>query len=190
MQMPSSARARDRRSALYLEDQDHFLTLLRADLYELRETARHLGMTPAARLNGTSDIPWERLYREVFEEFPEIRFFDYTKLRPRMWAFLDGQSGGAAWPENYHLTFSLSEKNRGDAIELLRRGGNVAVVFWPDLPKSWLGYPVIDGDEHDARFLDPKGVVVGLSAKGIAREDLTGFVVRTDKTTRKLRRAA
>jgi hypothetical protein len=190
MQMPSSARARDRRSALYVEDQEHFQALLRADLYELRETARYEGMTPAVRLNGTSDIPWEALHRDVFEEFGDIRFFDYTKVAPRMWQFLSGQRNGRAWLRNYHLTFSLSEKNQSDAKELLRQGGNVAVVFWPTVPKSSMGFRVIDGDRHDARFLDPKGVVVGLSAKGIASEDHSGFVVRRRARARTFSNAA
>jgi hypothetical protein len=190
MQMPSSARARDRRSALYIEDQEHFQALLRADLYELRETARYEGMTPAVRLNGTSDIPWEKLHPDVFERFGDIWFFDYTKVVPRMWQFLTGETDEREWPQNYHLTFSLSEKNRSDAQELLRQGGNVAVVFWPTVPRSWNGFHVIDGDRHDARFLDPEGVVVGLSAKGIANEDHSGFVVRTRARPRTFSNAA
>ena len=178
MQMPSSARARDRRAALYLEDQEHFLTLLRSDLYALREEATQQGLLPAARLNGTSDLPWERLHLEVFEEFPDIWFFDYTKIRPRMWQFLAGHTGQKPWPKNYHLTFSLSENNANYATELLAEGGNVAVVYRSELPNRHWEYPVIDGDEHDARFLDPRGVIVGLRAKGIATADTTGFVVR------------
>lgn len=189
MVLPTSTRARDRRTALYKEDQEHFLRLLRADLVELREEARCLGMIPGARLNGTSDIPWEELHPEILEEFSDIRFFDYTKIDSRMWRFLKGQTGNRPWPKNYHLTFSMSEENHGEAIKLLASGGNVAVVFWPKLPKTWLSLPVIDGDLHDARFLDPRGVIVGLSAKGIAREDLSGFVVHTDKN-RKLMNAA
>jgi hypothetical protein len=51
-------------------------------------------------------------------------------------------------------------------------------VFWPTLPSTWLGFPVIDGDRHDARFLDPAGVIVGLRAKGLARVDTSGFTIR------------
>ena len=189
MVMPTSTRARDRRAALYQEDQEHFLRLLRADLAELREEARCLGMVPAARLNGTSDIPWEELHPEILEEFSDIRFFDYTKIDARMWRFLNGNIGNRPWSNNYHLTFSMSETNQVEAINLLAAGGNVAVVFWPRLPRTWLNLPVIDGDAHDARFLDPQGVIVGLSAKGVAREDLSGFVVHTDKS-RKLMNAA
>ena len=181
MAMPTSTRARDKRTALYKEDQEFFLRLLREDLAELREEARCLGMIPAARLNGTSDIPWEQLHPEILEDFSDISFFDYTKLHSRMWNFVKGQNGDKPWPTNYHLTFSMSERNHEQSLELLSAGGNVAVVFWPNLPSKWLGLPVIDGDAHDARFLDPEGVIVGLSAKGIAREDLSGFVIRTEE---------
>lgn len=177
MTMQQSANARDRRSALYLEEPEHFLELLRTELRSLRHDALDAGMIPAVRLNGTSDIPWEQLHGELFEEFHEVRFFDYTNLRPRMQKFLAGSAGD--FPRNYHLTFSLSERNGSDAEVILQAGGNVAVVFWPEVPSSWHGHQVIDGDRHDARFLDPQGCLVGLSAKGIAREDLSGFVVRT-----------
>ncbi len=181
MVMPTSTRARDKRTALYKEDQEFFLRLLREDLIELREEAKCLGMIPAVRLNGTSDIPWEQLHPEIFEEFSDIRFFDYTKLHSRMWKFLKGHNGDKPWPKNYHLTFSMSEENQEESLKLVGAGGNVAVVFWPEIPSKWLELSVIDGDAHDARFLDPKGVIVGLSAKGIAREDLSGFVIHTEE---------
>ena len=89
-----------------------------------------------------------------------------------MTAFLDGKL-----PSNYSLTFSRSETNEAQCLEVLNRGGNVAVVFRKELPTHWNGFPVINGDENDLRFLDPKGVVVGLKAKGKAKSDTTGFVV-------------
>ena len=180
MVMPTSTRARDRRTALYKMDQEHFLRILRNDLWELKEEANWRGMTPAVRLNGTSDIPWERLHPELLEEFDDIQFFDYTKLPRRMWRFLDGKMRCGSWPSNYHLTFSMSEENEDESFDLLDARANVAIVFWPRLPKNWSGYRVIDGDKHDARFLDPNGLIVGLRAKGIAREDLSGFVVHTE----------
>jgi hypothetical protein len=53
----------------------------------------------------------------------------------------------------------------------------VAVVFRNKLPEAWKGFPVVSGDESDLRFLDPKGHVVGLIAKGKAKQDRSGFVV-------------
>jgi hypothetical protein len=85
---------------------------------------------------------------------------------------------------NYHLTFSYSENNAVDCLECLEHGINVAMVFdtkrGQPLPKTWCNYKVIDGDLSDLRFKDPKGVIVGLRAKGRAKKDCTGFVVRLE----------
>ena len=88
-----------------------------------------------------------------------------------MKAFLDGEL-----PSNYHLTFSRSEHNWSFVSMVLKMGGNVAVVFRNQLPKTWKGYEVVNGDENDLRFLDKQGVVVGLIEKGLAKKDETGFV--------------
>jgi hypothetical protein len=178
MQLPSSTYARDQRAAFYLEDQERFLLRLRGELAETASAARRIGATAAVRLNGTSDIPWERLHAQIFAEFPEIQFFDYTKMMPRMRAFLQHRSEGAGWPANYHLTYSGDGRKGAEIDRIAMAGGNVAVVFWPTLPRQWRGVEVIDGDRHDARFLDPRGIIVGLRAKGIARVDRSGFVVR------------
>ncbi|MCA9239582.1 MAG: hypothetical protein KDA37_05260 [Planctomycetales bacterium] len=185
MTMLQSANARDRRTALYAEDQEYFLDLLRCDLRQLREDARLEGMTPAVRLNGTSDIPWERLHGELFVEFQDLEFYDYTKVAARVRKFILSRHGLADFPPNYHLTFSASEGSEAEARELLAGGAGVAVVFWPHLPENHWGYPVLNGDKHDARFLDSEhvseleGYVVGLAAKGAAHEDRSGFVVKT-----------
>lgn len=179
MTMKQSTIARDRRTALYSEDQEHFLELLRCDLRVLREDAKIEGMIPAVRLNGTSDIPWEQLHGDLFVEFEDIEFYDYTKIASRVRLYLASRHGEKDFPRNYHLTFSLSETNSGDAQALLDKGAGVAVVFWPNIPSDYRGYQVLDGDKHDARFLDPEGCLIGLSAKGIARDDLSGFVVDT-----------
>jgi hypothetical protein len=137
-------------------------------------------MTLAVRLNGTSDLPWENLGGELgltlMERHPDLTFYDYTKNPKRMYRYLAG-----VMPENYKLTFSRSESNEDLADKFVRRGGNVAVVFTTPkgntLPETYLGRPVIDGDEHDLRFLDPRGVVVGLRAKGKAKTSRSDFVV-------------
>ena len=38
---------------------------------------------------------------------------------------------------------------------------------------------VVNGDESDLRFLDPRNSIVGLKAKGKAKKDTTGFVVNS-----------
>ena len=117
-------------------------------------------------------MQWEKIAPSLFTDFPNILFWDYTKISKRMDDKL---------PENYHLTFSQAENNRDDALGHTRTGKSVAVVFrvkkGMPLPESYHGRPVIDGDGHDLRFIDPRGVVVGLRAKGRAFHDTTGFVV-------------
>jgi len=174
MQMPTHARARDRRTALYLESPQLFRQMLNVELTLLEQDARRLHFRPAARLNGSSDLPWEVLHPDIFRSFREIRFFDYTKNPTRMKWFLERRE----WPGNYHLTFSAQPDNHHEARRILEQGGTVAVVFWPEIPRSFWGFPVINGDEHDARFLDPAGSIVALKAKGLAQSDLSGFTVR------------
>ena len=126
-----------------------------------------------------SDIAWERIAPELFEMVPDCQFYDYTKASHRM--FEQRQPG---WPANYSLTFSRSEINGPEAVSVLRGGGNVAVVFRDGLPDNWNGAPVVNGDAHDLRFLDPVGgFVVGLKAKGKARRDSSGFVVASQSLT-------
>jgi len=110
------------------------------------------------RLNGTSDIRWEKIKvrdnKNIFELYPDVQFYDYTKNHLRF---------NIELPKNYHLTFSRSESNNDMAIKLLKRGYNVAMVFSGKLPEKYLGYDVINGDNDDLRFLDGKNVIVGLS---------------------------
>jgi hypothetical protein len=132
-------------------------------------------MTPCFRLNLTSDLPWEKIKfngKNVFEAFPLVTFYDYTKSAERMTAFVNGEM-----PSNYHLTFSRSETNSAIALAILRSGGNVAMVFRKSIPSTYFGHDVVDGDETDLRFLDGKGKIVGLKEKGLAKKDETGFVL-------------
>jgi hypothetical protein len=172
MRFITHTRARDARAALFLERPKLFMKRLRAELTLLETDALQYGLQPAARLNGSSDLRWERICPELFADFPDVQFFDYTKLYKRMLDFLE-----CTFPVNYHLTYSADSGSK-HATDVLFRGGNVAAVFWPKLPKTWWGSRVIDGDAHDARFLDPAGVVVGLKAKGLARVDIQGFTIR------------
>ena len=149
-----------------------------ADLHRSIQAAQRKavreGLTVAIRLNGTSDIAWERQayehqgirYQSPMDAFPTVQFYDYTKRL------------GRHVPANYHLTYSRSETNELDCRLALREGLNVAVVFAGALPATYLGRPVVTGDESDLRFLDPNGVIVGLTPKGDAKQDCSGFVVR------------
>jgi hypothetical protein len=161
--------ARIRKTKLLFEDPVKFYKQFRDSTHASKRQAARLGMRPAFRPNLTSDIRWE-LFRPlgttIFEDFEDDIFYDYTKLPDR------------TPPDNYHLTFSRSENNESICRLVLSRGVNIAAVF-EELPETYLDYPVINGDEHDLRFLDPKGVVVGLVPKGTrAKQDKRNFVIR------------
>ena len=168
-------RARVAKTIQYMTERDAFISELARDIKRLILKAGKMGLIPAVRLNGTSDI-LSGEYIRLMWMFPDVQFYDYTKVSNRFYKTL---------PANYHMTFSKSEDNTDYALDLLDQGHNVAVVFQPDkngnLPKSWHGYSIIDGDISDLRFLDPKNVVVGLRAKGQAKKDSSGFVVRSDE---------
>ena len=99
---------------------------------------------------------------------PDVQFYDYTKVLN----YLDHDI------KNYNITFSDSGANDADIKQAMKQGHNVAVVFKNALPKKYQGRRVIDGDLHDLRFKDPRGVVVGLIAKGKARHDNNNKFVR------------
>ena len=167
---PSIKRARIAKTLWYLRDAATFVATLRKDIYRLTVKAAKHGMTPAVRLNGTSDIP--KLAMQLASEFPTVQFYDYTKL----------SSPWKRTTANYHLTFSFSGTNLAECLDALQHGINVAVVFSGSLPATWHGYPVINGDESDLRFLDPVGVIVGLSTKGDAKKLTTGGFVQIGGT--------
>ncbi len=167
--------ARIAKTHFFFTNKNKFLTDLWLEVKKSITRCEKKDMIPVFRLNLTSDLPWEKIRldgKSVFEAFPNVQFYDYTKSPERMTAFLTG-----GMPSNYHLTFSRSETNREIAFAFLKAGGNVAMVFRKTLPKSYAGADVIDGDETDLRFLDGSGKIVGLKEKGLAKKDLTGFVL-------------
>lgn len=160
--------ARVRKTRFFHEDREGFLALLRKEISRVVRKAKREGKVPMIRLNGTSDIRWEREAPELFEEFADVQFYDYTKIPNRR-----------NIPANYHLTFSYSASNDRYAAfaDVAKENGmNIAVVFRNRLPDTFLGLPVVNGDESDLRPLDPDGCVVGLVAKGSAKSDTSGFV--------------
>jgi len=140
-------------------------------VHEIVAAVRRYGAHRVAlRLNAFSDQRWEELIAWLFKMFPDVHFYDYTKDWSR-----------TELPANYHLTYSVSEVTTDAAtVAVLESGRNVAVVFATKrhrpLPETYLGFRVIDGDKSDARHLDPRGVVVGLRAKGRMIGDTSGMV--------------
>ncbi len=155
----------------WLKNRKKYAGILEKELCALEKRADKKGYLAVARLNGTSDIPWESFID--MEWFEWIQFYDYTKGYKRMLKFLQDKL-----PYNYDLTYSYSEKTTKQQVNtIIRKGGNVAVVFREEMPKTFLGHKVISGMEHDFRFRDPRGRIVGLLARGRAKHDDTGFVV-------------
>ena len=177
--------ARKRKTRFFFENREAFMEELGKDIIKAINYSRKKNLTPVFRLNGTSDLSWEKyelpirtkeglkiIYENVFDAFPNVQFYDYTKVLGRKVDAI----------RNYHLTFSHAESNGGDVMSALHQNMNVAVVFnvkkKDALPKEWRGIEVVDGDESDLRFLDPKGKIIGLKAKGKAKKDETGFVIK------------
>lgn len=172
------------KSNYFIEDQKGFMEQLDTEIGKLAKKYLKLSNTLCIRLNGVSDWAWEEIIvrdnKNIFELYPEIMFYDYTKTASRF---------NESMTKNYHLTFSRSESNDKEVLDVLDGGGNVAAVF-TKLPETYLGYPVVNGDEDDLRFLDGQNVVVGLTHKrastkgGGKRNDLavtSGFVIDTSK---------
>jgi hypothetical protein len=167
--------ARIAKTKFFFQNKALFMAQLVKEITAAVKSAQKKNLVPCFRLNLTSDLPWEKITlngKTVFDLFPQVTFYDYTKSAQRMTAFLSGE-----FPSNYHLTFSRSESNEKLVDAILASGGNVAVVFRGSLPENWKGYRVVSGDESDLRFLDPQNVIVGLVEKGKAKKDSSGFVI-------------
>ena len=162
--------ARIRKTKQFFENRETFLQELVIEIGKTIKKAEKQGLIPVFRLNGTSDLSWEKYEvadgKNIFQMFPEVQFYDYTKVLGRKVSHIP----------NYHLTFSKADGNDMDVRLAASNGMNIAAVFHK-LPEKYIGRPVINGDDTDLRFLDPKGVIVGLKAKGKAKKDTSGFVV-------------
>ncbi len=164
-------RSRIGKTLSFLDDRYAYGARLADELVLLEKRAIAKQYKPVARLNGTSDIRWEKFID--LEVFSNTQFYDYTKSFDRMQSFMRG-----GLPYNYDLTFSFSEETTDAQLHfIVAKGHNVAVVFRKEIPETWRGYNVITGMEHDFRFMDKKGNIVGLIARGRAKKDTTGFVV-------------
>jgi len=168
-------KARIRKTQLFFSNRDEFFHQLINDIELAIKQSARLGLTPVFRLNGTSDLSFEKYSimgtgKNIFQLFPQVQFYDYTKILGRKVAHID----------NYHLTFSAADGNDADVLGAIAQGYNVATVFGmkktQPMPETYNGRTVFNGDESDLRFLDPKGVIVGLYAKGKAKKDTSGFV--------------
>ena len=176
--MSTVAQGRINKTVWFFTERHTFMLQLADNIRQLISKAKRKGLIPLIRLNGTSDIRWETVgfidtdgieYVNIFSAFPNIQFYDYTKRGNR-----------TELPSNYDLTFSYSgvEGFQPYVENALLNNMRMAVVFRKekDIPMTFMGIPVVSGDNSDVRHLDDK-VIVGLYAKGKAKLDQTGFVV-------------
>lgn len=156
LQLSDSLKCMAERTWLYQNHKDFYLELLWFEITRKNRIHREKGQVLQVRLNTFSDIDWTGLIQSL----PTVKFYDYTKVWNR-----------EPLP-NYHLTYSFSEMTArhsgmkiANALDSKMKTMNVAVVFEKAPPKEWYGYPVIDGDDSDNRYDDPRGVIVGLHKK-------------------------
>lgn len=163
------AQSRINRTEYYLHDRKAFLAQLAKEV----NTQSKKVPTLAVRLNGTSDIKLVEMLTLTHDIAPNVVFYDYTKIPSKAGNRKTSQG------HDYIVTYSFNEGKDAipNALEVLNRGGNVAAVFRKELPDTFLGYPVIDGDQSDIMMLYNRGVILGLKAKGKAKKDTTGFVI-------------
>jgi phage pi2 protein 07 len=169
-QMNSVQLGRINKTRWYFLERKTFMIQLHKEIKRHINRCKIKGFKPAFRINGMSDLKVENM--GLLEKYPSVQFYDYTKNPIRMKKFINKE-----FPKNYHLTFSLGSSNKEQAKQVLKAGGNVAVVFRnKKLPKTFWGHKVFNADKTDLRFKDPLNVIMGLYAKGKARQDQTGFV--------------
>lgn len=178
--MSTVQESRIRKTWMYMEHREVFMAQVIREIRKNIRKAERMGLTPLVRLNGTTDIRWENVavmdngvqYPNVMALFPNVQFYDYTKLPNRK-----------DIPANYDLTFSYSGTlGWAKYVEKAKQSGmRIAVVFRneEDIPAEFIGLECVGGDDSDVRHLDPQGVVVALYAKGNAKKDTSGFVVDT-----------
>lgn len=197
--------SRKAKARAFMHDRPQYLNEMAYALAKQVIAAHDLNLLLCVRPNGATDLPFEkygfaltaRTIRKIeqmlarinaapemvarvrticaarptlLELFYFVQFIDYTKNPSRF----------KNPPVNLHLTFSRAENNWHLCDLLLRAGHNVAAVFAGGLPATYKGFPVINGDLHDLRHLDPRGgVIVGLTPKGRkAKADKSGFIIR------------
>ena len=186
MRFTSVQQAQVKRTRLYIKDEAGYYAVLADEILRAKRKADREGLQLSVRLNGTSDLIWENKafhvldipFYNIFEAFPDVIFYDYTKIPLR-------HRQRALTTPNYHLTYSYTGEDVSveRANEYLSIGVGVSVVYTGCTVDRLLKmFPsvktIVDGDLHDMRFLDPAGSVVLLKAKGDAKRDRSGFVVR------------
>ena len=165
--------SRVNKTEYYLHDKEKFILQLAGELVKINKKASKETNQTLIRLNGTSDLDFVYLLKKYanfdISNYNNLHFYDYTKILGKVKKYIDHK--------NYTLTFSRAEDNEAETIQALNIGSNVSAVFAGDLPKTYKGFTVVDGDKTDSEMLAFKGLILGLKAKGKARKDTSGFVI-------------
>ena len=167
--------ARKNKTEYYLQDKKTFINQLANELIKIDKKASKNTNQTLIRLNGTSDLDFIFLLKKYanfdISNYKNLHFYDYTKILGKVKKYSNNK--------NYTLTFSRAEDNEEDIFKAVQYGANVSAVFKGELPQTYKGIPVIDGDKTDNEMLKYKGFILGLKAKGKARTDKSGFVINT-----------
>ena len=169
--------ARIKKTKLFYENRDLFMRIMIAEIKKHQAHAKKNGLDFAIRINGTSDLSPEIFKlngKNILEMFPEIQFYDYTKVANRI-RLMDKY-------DNYDITLSFNGHNWNDCETFLQNGGKAAVVFEGELPKTFHGYEVIDANGYDMRYLDPKGTIMGLHYHPVANDYKNGKLHISNET--------
>lgn len=174
---PTVNAARLAKTENFLSDKPAFIRALSYEIMKQYSKAKKAGEKIAIRLNGTTDVDFVYLLQkyaglDIANLSDHIAFYDYTKILQKAIRYQQHP--------NYTVTFSRSESNQAETETAIKLGINVAAVFSGDLPAAYLGAPVIDGDKSDILMLYNKGVILGLKAKGRAKKDTSGFVIKSN----------
>lgn len=176
--------SRAKKTILYYYNRDLFMFLLIHEIHKSINYANKHNLLHSVRINCTTDhnlllFKSPKSGKNILKIFGNTQFYDYTKIKSR-YKLVEEY-------ENYHLTFSYDGYNWDTCEEILENNGQVAVVFDGPMPATFRGYPVVSGDNYDMRYIDPAGVVIGLTyhktamdyASGSYKRPDTAFIVRT-----------
>lgn len=158
-------KSRIAKTKLFFEYRNFFMAWLVAELTAHKAKAESKNFEFSVRINGTSDLSllqFKHKGKNLLELFPDTQFYDYTKVLNR-YKLCEQYS-------NYDITFSYSGENWLECEAALKYGYRIAVVFEKRLPKTYMGIPVVNADETDLRYQDPKNVICGLIHKKTRRK--------------------
>ena len=171
-------KSRINKTKLFFENREFFVRWVIDEIKSGIKKSEKLGYRFSVRINNTSDLNPESFQVKengksvnILQMFPNVQFYDYSKVPTRL-KLVQKYS-------NYDLTFSFSGHNWDTCEEMLKNNVRVSVVF-DEVPETYKGYKVIDGDKYDMRYLDEKNVIVGLKFKKVRNKlSKNKFVIHT-----------